>query len=265
MKIRDEIKNFIEASGEEEVSRILENDNLPVVIKSLLDTVVEDGAADIISSIVAGVLPRANGILLNYKQNKFERNLKVAMQVLIEKQDVIVARIDSLEEEIIDKFRGLYVEWMLDFFENEKQTEKITYATNGYINMMNNGTNDDLMLMFFSTISELTVLDISILKLYHFNNNDSLTSVMDEKNLTFEQVRMIKDKLERNGLLESKNDIQRDVNLDEVVRFSMDLYKEMSSKNPKKIKAPKTKKISSSDSYKITGLGRRYLEIINAL
>ena len=59
-------------------------------------------------------------------------------------------KVSLLSEELEEKFRGLYVEWLLDSLENEKQSIKIPYLVNGYINMMNNTTNDDLMLMFFS-------------------------------------------------------------------------------------------------------------------
>lgn len=174
-------------------------------------------------------------------------------------------RMAQLDSHVEEKFRELYVEWLLDSLENEKQGTKVPYFVNGYIAMMNNMTNDDLMIMFFATLNDLTDLDIDVLKMYHYASEVNIHTLIDEKHLTYEQIDLVKETLLRNGLLESKNDEQRDANLDEVVRYITELAKQMKVTKPKEVKAAKTKKISRSESYKITLLGRNYLEMIGAL
>ena len=81
--------------------------------------------------------------------------------------------------------------------------------------------------MFFSTLNDLTDLDINVLRMYHFECNENIYTLMNEKNLSIDQINLVKEKLLRNGLLDSKNDEQKDDNLEEVVRYVTDLAKQM--------------------------------------
>ena len=217
-KMKDKLSNLWSAVGEETTEEIVESNIIPDVVKKVAETVVQEGTADVIGNICAAVLPRANGIALNYKQKRFERNVNTALEEFEKKLSVMDEKVSLLSEELEEKFRGIYVEWLLDSLENEKQSIKIPYLVNGYINMMNNTTNDDLMLMFFSTLNDLTDLDINVLRMYHFECNENIYTLMNEKNLSIDQINLVKEKLLRNGLLDSKNDEQRDDNLEEVVR-----------------------------------------------
>ena len=80
----------------------------------------------------------------------------------------------------------------------------------------------------------------------------------------FEQMRFIREKLERFGLLQSKNEEINDNNLKEIVKYLQNLEKESKKSKPGSVKIPKLKKVSGSDSYKITQLGRQYLTLIEA-
>lgn len=264
-EIKDKVKDLFSSASEQTMGEIVESNIIPELVKKVAETVVQEGTADIIGNICAAVLPRANGIALNYKQKKFERNVNIALGEFEKKFSVMDEKLSLLNEELEERFRELYVEWLLDSLENEKQNVKIPYLVNGYINMMNNTTNDDLMLMFFSTLNDLTDLDINVLKMYHFACDGNIYTLMNEKNLSIEQINLVKEKLLRNGLLDSKNDEQRDDNLEEVVRYATDLAKQMKATKPKVVKAPKTKKIPKSESYSITELGRNYLDMIGAI
>ena len=263
-KIKNKVNDLFSATSEEAMGEFVESNIIPEVVKNVFETVVQEGTADVIGNICAAVFPRANGMALNYKQKKFERNVNTALEEFGKKLSVMDEKVSLLSEELEEKFRGLYVEWLLDSLENEKQSIKIPYLVNGYINMMNNTTNDDLMLMFFSTLNDLTDLDINVLRMYHFECNENIYTLMNEKNLSIDQINLVKEKLLRNGLLDSKNDEQKDDNLEEVVRYVTDLAKQMKATKPKVVKAPKTKKIPRSESYSITRLGRNYLEMIGA-
>ena len=264
-KITDKVRDFIGATEEETIYAISESNFIPEGVQVILENHVSDLAAEVIGGLLAGALPRINGIRLNYKEKRFERNVRGAMIEFNNRLEFMDERMAQLDSHVEEKFRELYVEWLLDSLENEKQGTKVPYFVNGYIAMMNNMTNDDLMIMFFSTLNDLTDLDIDVLKMYHYASEVNIYTLIDEKHLTYEQIDLVKEKLLRNGLLESKNDEQRDANLDEVVRYISELAKQMKVTKPKEVKAAKTKKISRSESYKITLLGRNYLEMIGAL
>ncbi len=130
---------------------------------------------------------------------------------------------------------------------------------------MSNEANDNLMLMFFNTVNELTQLDIDVLKMYSFDGGDDIYTLCEKYNLQPEQTMVIKEKLARLGLLQSKNDEMRDANLDYLVDYLSDVDAENKKKNPRNIPLHKTKikKIKKSDTFHITGLGQSYLRIIS--
>ena len=92
---------------------------------------------------------------------------------------------------------------------DEIQEKMVEYNVNGYINLLKSDhTNIDLGLMFFKTMSQLNDLDIRILKVYSNLGNDgeSIVSICKKLNLELNQIRFIKEKLERFGLLQSRNE-----------------------------------------------------------
>jgi hypothetical protein len=46
------------------------------------------------------------------------------------------------------------------------------------------------------------------------------------------------------------------------VKYLQDVEKERKKSKPRDIKLPRLKKISSSDTYRITSLGREYLQLV---
>lgn len=262
---KERVKDLLSAGKEEVLQAIVETDTLPQLAKDALEMMVTEGTAKIISGLLAGALPRVNGIRLSYQQNRFERNVSRAISEFQNQIEQIDERINCLELELREKFSGLYSEWLLDALQDEKQINKIPWYVTGYIGMMNNTTNDDVMIMFFSTLTDLTELDVKVLKLYHYSNHDSIQELLNEKNIMYDQVTLIKEKLVRNGLLESRNDEQRDSNLDEVARYVTDFAKQMKATRPKDVKEAKLKKISKTESYKMTQLGRIFLEMIGVV
>lgn len=97
----------------------------------------------------------------------------------------------------------------------EIQEKMVEYNVNRYVNILKlDHTNIDLSLMFFKTMSQLNDLDIRILKVYSNleTYGESIVSICNELNLELNQIRFIKEKLERFGLLQSRNEEINDDN-----------------------------------------------------
>lgn len=257
------IKDLLIASKDETINAIVESDMLPVAMEEIANIVVSEGIAQIVGTLVGTFAPRINGIRLSYKQNRFETRVARALTLMAKKIDVMENNYLALEEEIQEKFRGQYVEWLIDNLEVEKQQEKVPYHVNGFINLMSNEANDNLMLMFFNTINQLTQLDIDVLTLYSMDAQEDVIRLCNRYNLKFEQVAVIKEKLERLGLLYSRNDEKRDNNIDEIVEYLNKVDKDQKKRNPQGVKLPNIKKPNRSASYAITSLGRDYLKVIS--
>lgn len=172
---------------------------------------------------------------------------------------------ELLSEELQEKFRGLYVEWFLDNLYSERQPSKVACHVNGYINMMSNETNDDIMIMFFDTLNQLTQLDIDVLKLYGTDANENAWNLIERYGIESDQLQIIKEKLVRFGLVYSKRDDLRDENIDAVVKYLFAVEAESKKKVPKSVKMKNITKPKSSESYSITRLGRDFLMKISDL
>ena len=260
---KGKVKDFLVASKDEVVNAVAESDMLPSAVEEVADIVVSEGVAEIIGALIGTFVPRINGIRLSYKQNRFETRVAGALTLMAKRIDVMEANYAALTEGIQEKFRSIYVEWLLDNLEVEKQQEKVPYHVNGFINLMSNESNDNLMLMFFDTMNQITQLDIDVLAMYGRDSQESVISLCDRYNLQLEQVSVIKEKLERLGLVRSRNDEQRDNNIDEIVDYLSKVEKEQKKSNPKSVRFPNIKKTNRSTSYEITSLGRDYLRVIS--
>ena len=122
--------------------------------------------------------------------------------------------------------------------------------------------NEDMALMFFKTLAQLNDLDLRVLGLYSLTSEETAHDIVSELKISYEQLKHIKEKLERFGLLQSKNEEISDDNLEKIVKYLQDVEKERKKSRPRDIKLPRLKKISSSDTYRITSLGREYLQLV---
>lgn len=69
---------------------------------------------------------------------------------------------------------------------------------------------------------------------------------------------MIKEKLVRFGLLENKNDIKQDENIDSIIDYIQAVSKNKDSDAKRALR--KMKKVSRQDSYTITKYGRSFVK-----
>lgn len=256
------IKDLAKSIAEEGVSSALNSENLPEIIADVADVVWPEGASLIVGSILGAVAHRINSVRQNYKQNRFERNVREALTVFGKRIDELELNFKNLNSDMKEKFNGLYLEWFLDNLYSERQVSKVPYHVNGFINFMNNDSNDNIMIMFFDTLNQLTQLDIDALKMYDINSPENYNSLTQKYNLLPEQIKVIKEKLARLGLLYSKNDEQRDSNIDTIVEYLKKVDQDAKTKKPKGVKLPNIKKPNRMERYSITGLGRGYLKAI---
>lgn len=248
----------------EEVGKELVEKLLPAVIQESGSILFDKGVGMLACEMVGSVLPVANNVLLSYKQHRLERNVLNALNMIQSRQTEIEYRMNELLENNRAFFTQV-TEALLDNIVDEIQEKMVEYNVNGYINLLKSDhTNIDLGLMFFKTMSQLNDLDIRILKVYSNLKTDgeSIVSICNELNLELNQIQFIKEKLERFGLLQSRHEEMNDDNLDKIVKYLEKVKRENRKKNPNDVKVPNLKRVSGTDSYRITSLGRHYLTMI---
>lgn len=258
-KLEDLMDTTKEEVGKEVVEKLL-----PAVIQEAGSLLFDKGVAMLACEIVGSVVPVANNVLLSYKQHRLERNVLNALKIVQSRQTELENRMNELLENNPLYTRQI-TEALLDNIVDEIQEKLVEYNVNGYINLLKSDhTNIDLGLMFFKTMSQLNDLDIRILKVYSNlgTEGESIVSICNELDLELNQIQFIKEKLERFGLLQSRNEEMNDDNLDKIVKYLEKVKRENRKKNPKDVKVPNLKKVSGADSYRITSLGRHYLTMI---
>lgn len=261
---RYKLKDLMDATKEEVGKEVVEK-LLPTVIQEAGSFLFDKGVGMLACEMVGSVVPVANNVLLSYKQHRLERNVLNALNIVQNRQTEIEYRMNELLENN-RAFITQVTEALLDNVVDEIQEKMVKYNVNGYINLLKSDhTNIDLGLMFFKTMSQLNDLDIRILKVYSNLKTDgeSIVSICNELNLELNQIRFIKEKLEQFGLLQSRNEEINDDNLDKVVKYLEKVKRENRKKSPNDVKVPSLKRVSASDSYRITSLGRHYLTMID--
>lgn len=258
------LKDLIDATKEEVGKEVVEK-LLPEVIQEAGNFLFDKGVGMLACQVVGSVLPVANNILLSFNQHRLERNVLNALNIIQSRQTELENRMNELLENNPLYTRQI-TEALLDNIVDEIQERMVEYNVNGYINLLKSDhTNIDLGLMFFKTMSQLNDLDIRILKAYSNleAEGESIISICNELNLELDQIRFIKEKLERFGLLQSRNEEMNDDNLKAIVKYLENVKRENRKKNPNDVKVPNLKRVSGADSYRITSLGRHYLIMID--
>ena len=249
-------------------------DNLPELGIAAADIIGNEAVSAAIQTLTGGLLgdvaPAFLGVKLSYQQRRFERNMVKMLNAVVQKQDIIEQRLNQLAPDVRQKFiDGPYRDVLFDNIIAENQEQKVQDNINGYINVMGlENPNDDVIFTFFHTLSQMNELDIRILRLYlpiyetGEEGHETFLDVMRKENIDESQYNFIREKLCRLGMLDSKNEANRDENLDILGTTLTELIKQLYSKKPKEVKVPKLKRITRSESYNITRLGRQYLAFI---
>ena len=255
--MREKIEDIIE-STKGEISKILLEEATPVFVGEMLKGTVFEAATQAIGVAVPGV----GNIMISYKQRKLERNFETYVKLIAKRQDEINERLAGLEKDKLQEVQSNYFGLIADYASEAKQEEKIAYMVNGFVNMVSDkNLHEDVILMYYDTLDQLSLLDLRVLRLYACptyiseDREDSILNIMREYDLGNSQVLMIKEKLARLGLLESRNDSDMDENIKNMAQYLEDLTK--GRKNPK---LKKLKRISKMESFKITRYGREFFD-----
>ena len=257
--------DLVKATGDETVDFALSN-VLPEVVKTYGETLVSEVVANLAGELIGAVCPRLNNIRLSYKQNRLERNVSIMLNRLIVNQESLSSRIDELQQSIAGRtFIQQSSEMLLDNIVDEIQPEKVQYSVNGFVNLIQTeNANLDMSLMFFKTISDLNDIDIRILKTFDWRTQDKEEPITPfNSEFDYSQLRYIKEKLLRLGLLKSKNEELSTKNQENMIDYLQKFNKDITSKKPKGVKLPQFKKLQTTDRYNITSLGLALLQLIS--
>lgn len=261
--MKEQVTDLITAIKEEGITSILESESLKAVVTELAKQLTTEETSLFLGSLFGAIAPRVNGVVLSYKQNRFERNTNLMIEALTTRIELLERNFSQLSPEMQDNYKTQYIEMLLDNIIDERQAEKIRWNVNGFINLMTDDSNENILQLFFDTLSELTVLDIDVLRMYWHSSDIEISDIIDKYGIDYDQLKLVKEKLVRLGLFSRKNDEVRDSNIDEITIYLRNLEKDQKKKNPKGVKlSNKVKKISGIESYRITNLGVGFLRSI---
>lgn len=261
LKLNDRIKDLID-SAKGEIGNILLEEAAPGIVEEAAKEVLKGTALEIVSQGAGLVIPGVGNMVLSYKQKRMERNIEKFLEKIVLRQDELNKKLETLEKEQIKRFGNDCFGLVADYVLNVRQEEKIDYIVNGFVNL--SGDQDvglDKIMIFYDALDQLSMLEIRTLKVYYTNRfigcdyEDSIVQIMEDYKMDNSQMRMIKEKLERLGLVENRNeDIIRE-NIQNMANYLEDI-----NKGKKKPKLKRLNKIRNTDSYKITSFGNRFIE-----
>ena len=224
--MKEKIQDLISAT-KGVMGEVLAENAVPMLAEEMLKGTVIEAA----SGAVSMMSPRIGGVMVAYQQKRWERNWEKYICLIHEKQDVLNERLDKLEDEMRQSFREKIFPLVSDFVPNEKQEEKIKLIVNGLINIAGEiNWQEDIILMYYDALSQLNLLDLRFLKLYgslytEQENTDNIYNLMEDCKIDNSQATMIKEKLERLGLIQSKNEEKISENIESVIKYVEDISK----------------------------------------
>ena len=204
--------------------------------------------------------------MLAYKQKRQERMYNLWLENIEDRVmeiEGLLAKQPKRYESIKNKYFGLISDYVLE----EVQEEKIKYLANGFINTIRLETiNENSILDYYDTLSQLRLVDIVVLKTFcsfdideqeYQNNLDTYKKLC----IDLYKNKAIKEKLERLGLLISKRD-----------KMENDLYKNIETMQKvikdiisgKKINGTTSfKNIVTNNSYELSSYGKEFIRFFN--
>ncbi len=200
--------------------------------------------------------------MIAYKQRQQEKRYNLAIKELQRRQDEIQEIIQDYQDDLLPQIKKL-LDMYFDYSIENNQDAKIELLANGCLNSIKiENPQEDVILGFYDTLSQVNMLDIRVLKLYAPNimskQEDSYNKIIQDYQIDHSQYEMIRLKLIRLGLLESRNDIKQDENIDFIIDYIQAVSK--NKENNAKQALRKIKKVSKQDSYIITSYGRNFIE-----
>lgn len=253
----------------------------PLVIESLLSAVSSQGAeviksagigmaGSILTDAVASAIPGMGNLYISYKQARLQRNFTTFEEEMAERITRLAELFDLKNTEQKVKLDRLY-ELVLDYVGDEPQEGKIKYLVTGFMNIAEHEKiTEDFVLVFYDTLRDLRIIDLTVLKLYGKNRLsvsdeavNSYQDVLDMHGISYEQYDTIRRNLVRKGILTTKTDVILEKDLEEIEKAINELQKFVSKATNLKNKSSLPKltniKIKSKDRLELTKFGKDFI------
>lgn len=253
----------------------------PLIMESLLSTVSSQGAevvkstgmgmiGSIATDAFASFIPGLGNAYMSYKQSRLQRNFTTFEDEMAGRIKRLTELFDLKNSEQKVELDRLY-ELVLGYVGDEPQEDKIKYLVTGFMNIAEHEKiTEDFVLVFYDTLRDLRIIDLTVLKLYGKNRLsessetvNSYQDVLDMHGISYEQYDTIRRNLVRKGILTTKTDVILEEDLEEIEKAINELQKFVSkATNPKnKSSLPKLKniKIKSKDRLEVTKFGKDFI------
>ena len=241
------------------INEILDNYIAPA-LPATLDTV----SSICVEGAASAIIPGVGNMLIAYKQKQQEKRFERAIAEIQKRQEEIDEILKAYQNDTMPKIERL-LELYLDYSIENTQEKKIKLLANGYVNSIKiENPQEDILLGFYDMLLQVNMLDIRVLKLYEHKTlseqRDSYGKVMQDYHIDYSQYNMVRAKLARLGLLESRNDIKQEENINLIIEYIQATVR--NKENDAKQASKKMKKGSKQDNYVMTSYGSNFLKFI---
>ncbi len=210
------------------------------------------------------LIPGLTSVLGNIRTKRLERNLMVFIKSLQADIESLNLKYNEISEKSKEKFKEDFSEMIIDYIADERDEDKIKYITNGIKNLLDDSKNFDNTSLYFDTLKNLRNIDILILKKYDYKDQEyffsNIHEIIEPLHVDFNEFKFIREKLSRNGLLESNFDTEQ-VEINEILlelsKYLKELEKGKKINLPNKIKNIKVKK---NETIKLSKFGRSFID-----
>lgn len=270
----DNIFSFLKTSASAVGEQIISQQGLETGMEMLGGAALDTGL---------GFVPGIGNAVSSYRTNRKIQNIEAFGKELSKRVDSLQNSVNNMEIEDKQKADAI-LDYALVSVESYTQEEKISYLANGIdIIFKNSNISYDISYLYINTLNNLTILDISVLKIYTNNTYtnygkshefNSYQDILDKFNIEYEQYQGIQSNLYRMGILETQTDRLIEKDLSEIEKTVNAIEKDVKNihsiigdlidpkKSVKKIPSlsAKSPKIKSKDRYEISKFGREFYQ-----
>jgi hypothetical protein len=241
LKKNKEVKDYIETYGQPTVE----------IVSGLF-----------VEGFAGALIPGVTSFISAARGRRLEKNMEIFMNQISNDIYELKTLFNELDSKGKENFKNYFSEIILDYISEERDEEKIEFITNGFKKLLDKEFDIKSTSLYFDILKELRYIDIIVLKEYdyrseeYWSNENSFDDFLKNLNLDMDRYRFIKEKLLRNGLLESSYDKEYKKFLESYLKLVESL------KNPKKQLDRKVLRPSfkSRETLKLSKLGRAFID-----
>lgn len=254
----DSSKDFVKDKGVELLPEVIDNEYLLA-------------GAEIVGGAMVDLVPVVGKVAANHYMRKRIKNTETLMNELNQRMVEIETALKTKtpeEKEVLDDLMAYVYEQAME----TQQKDKISYMVNGFTNLTKvEQPSTDITYIYYDTLSQLTVLDISVLKLYgrFYVDVDSATNyseVLEEFGIEYHQYDAVRKNLQRMSLLEDAEEESFDKHFKDFVKvFNQNMKILTSLKNLRKFEPRDFGRLKNIKEYRprerlrISKFGREFL------